>query len=195
MNVLAILAHDKKKSLNHFLFEHVTTTLKSQGHTIQIIDLYEHHKEIPFYLQDQNGNSTTNTSFDNYPFVETCKKHFLAADAIVLVFPTYCFSVPAILKAWIDMLTKFAYEKKAGSFPKPLHHIKSVVAITSMGMPWIAKVFWAGNCIKKYIKKVFSFIGIKNIQVYEITSVETINQSNIQKHLDHIKKTLTQIND
>lgn len=190
MNILAILAHDKKNSLNHYLFENTIKHLQSKGHHVTSVDLYQHHAELPFYLQAEKESSTTQKSFNDYPFVQTSKQQFLAADAVLLFFPVYCFSCPAILKAWIDMLTRFAYEKQQGVYPKPLHHIKKMFIITTMGMPWIAKVFWAGNCIKKYFKKTFSFIGIKDIKFYEITSVEKVNKNNIHKITDTIKSKL-----
>lgn len=190
MKILTILAHDKKNSLNHYLFETTIKYLQAKGHDLTVVDLYKHHREIPFYMQEQKSASTTNTSFDDYPFVATCKKQFLEADAIVLFFPVYCFSVPAILKAWIDLLAQFAAEKQAGALPKPLHHIKNLFVVATMGMPWIAKVFWARNCIKKYFNIVFSFIGIKHIQLYEITSVEKVNPGNVHKHLTAIQNNL-----
>ncbi len=193
MNILTILAHDKKNSLNHHLFENTVRHLQANGHQVTSIDLYQHHAELPFYLQATQENSTTTKTFDDYPFVQTIKQQFLEADAVVLVFPVYCFSCPAILKAWIDILTRFAYTQQQGVYPKPLHHIKAMLIVTTMGMPWIAKVLWAGNCIKKYFKKVFSFIGIKNIQFYEITSVEKINTKNIHQVIATLHKKLDAI--
>lgn len=193
MKILALLAHDKKKSLNHFLFEHMTKNLIAQGHSVQTVDLYAHYKEIPFYLQKNRADSTTNTCLEDYPFFHVCKKKFLEADALLLSFPVYCFSVPAILKCWIDMLTQIAYEPQKGSFPRPLHHIKKVFVVTTMGCPWFYKVLFMRNCIKKYLKTVFAYINVKQIYVHEITSVEKVTQANIQKYLDKIDKNMNVI--
>lgn len=193
MNILAILAHDKKQSLNRTIFEHITNKLTQEGHKVITLDLYQHIAEIPFYLQENPSESSTNKSFDDYPFVQTCKQDFLAADAIIICAPMYCFSVPAILKCWIDMLERFCFAKTSNSTPRPVHHVKTVLTVITMGMPWLAKILWAGNCIKKYFKLVFGFIGIKNIIVYEITSVEKINDTSIKKHLAALDKKLTHL--
>ena len=192
MKILAILAHDKKQSLNHVLFDHVTKKLITQGHTVEMLDLYKHYKEIPFYLQSERNASTTNSTFEDYPFFQECKKSFLEADALFLCFPVYCFSVPAILKCWFEMLTRIAAEEQKGSaLPRPLHKIKKVFVIDTMGCPWFFKILFMRNGIKRLIKQLFWWIGIKKVVMHEITSVEKVTPNNIQCYLKKIDKKIS----
>lgn len=190
MNILVILAHDKKQSLVRFLCEKCSNYAQAKGHSITILDLYKHVNEIPFFIQPEESQSITNKKLDDFPFVQTIKDQFLSADMVMLFFPIYCFSVPAILKAWFDLLTTCAYEKNEGRFPKPLHHIKKTFTVTTMGMPWIYKVFGVHNCVKHQIKSIFSWIRIKENKLHELTSVEKINPTNIDKTLKKLYQSL-----
>jgi FMN-dependent NADH-azoreductase len=88
----------------------------------------------------------------------------VAADEIVLGVPMHNFSIPAALKAWIDMLARagktFTY---GASGPKGLIPAKKVVAVVSQGgtygdgSPFDFQV--------PYLLKVLAFLGLTNITV------------------------------
>ena len=64
-----------------------------------------------------------------------------AADALVLVFPTWWFGLPAILKGWIDRCfgpgVGFHHaEPKGGPIEPALTRLKHFLAFTTLGSPW-----------------------------------------------------------
>jgi putative NADPH-quinone reductase len=63
-----------------------------------------------------------------------------SAEAIVLVFPTWWFGFPAILKGWFDRVWApgVAYDHSTGYGPiRPrLHHLREMLVLTSLGAPW-----------------------------------------------------------
>jgi len=64
----------------------------------------------------------------------------LSAEALVLVFPTWWFGFPAILKGWFDRVWApgIAYDHASDLGPiKPrLRCLRRALAVTSLGAPW-----------------------------------------------------------
>ena len=86
-----------------------------------------------------------------------------AADTVVIGLPIYNFSVPATLKAWIDMVARvgvtFRYTE-AG--PEGLLTGKcAILAVTSGGTPVGSEIDFATG----YLRHVLGFIGITDIEI------------------------------
>ncbi len=85
-----------------------------------------------------------------------------AADAIVITAPLYNFSVPAVLKAWIDQVARagvtFSYSE-AG--PVGLLADRPVYLImASGGVPFGSEIEFA----TRYMRHVLGFIGLKDVR-------------------------------
>ena len=60
-----------------------------------------------------------------------------AADVLVLVYPTWWFSLPAILKGWFDRVWTANFAFVPGTPIRPLlTGLKSVLVVTTLGSPW-----------------------------------------------------------
>lgn len=86
-----------------------------------------------------------------------------AADAIVLTVPVYNFSVPSVLKAWIDHVCRagltFRYTE---SGPQGLLADRPVyLVMASGGVPFGSPVDFASG----YLQQVFRFIGIEDVRL------------------------------
>jgi FMN-dependent NADH-azoreductase len=87
------------------------------------------------------------------------------ADIIVLTTPVYNFSVPAALKAWIDMVCRarlsFRYTENG---PQGILRDKPVYLImASGGMPFGSPVDFASG----YLRHIFNFIGIHDVRMVQ----------------------------
>lgn len=85
-----------------------------------------------------------------------------SADLLVLGAPIYNFSIPAVLKAWIDMITRarltFRYTENG---PEGLlTGKKALVVVPSGGVPVGSPVDFA----TPYLKQALSFIGITDVE-------------------------------
>lgn len=85
------------------------------------------------------------------------------ADVVVLTTPMYNFSIPAVLKAWVDMIARagltFKYTDKG---PVGLLQDKSVyLVITSGGVPVGSEIDFASG----YLKHIFGFVGITDVRL------------------------------
>ncbi|UVM30145.1 FMN-dependent NADH-azoreductase [Pseudomonas sp. B21-021] len=94
----------------------------------------------------------------------TTLAEFIAADAIVVAAPMYNFTVPTQLKAWIDRIAvagqTFRYTE-AG--PEGLCGGKKVVIVSTAGGIHAGQA--SGVAHEDYLKLVFGFLGISDIEV------------------------------
>jgi len=97
---------------------------------------------------------------------EKLVSQFLAADVVVVGAPMYNFSVPTQLKAWIDRVAQvgrtFKYTEKG---PQGLAAGKTVIVASSRGGVYSTNPALAGlDHQESYLKTVFGFLGITDIQ-------------------------------
>jgi FMN-dependent NADH-azoreductase len=97
---------------------------------------------------------------------EKLVSQFMAADVVVVGAPMYNFSVPSQLKAWIDRVAQagrtFTYTEKG---PKGLAGGKTVIVASSRGGVYSSNPALAGlDHQESYLKTVFSFFGITDVQ-------------------------------
>jgi len=107
------------------------------------------------------------------------------ADHIVLTTPMYNFSVPANLKAWIDLICRagvtFQYTAEG---PVGLLKGKQLdIIITTGGVPLQSPVDFVSN----YLKQVFRFIGIEQINIIAADQMNVDAQASFNKALDQIE--------
>lgn len=114
MNVLIVHAHPEPDSFTAALRDQAITTLEAQGHTVQVSDLYAMHwnpvasaddfssREKPEYLVYALEQRAGVKSGALAPDVQQELDKLLWAELVILNFPIFWFSAPAILKGWID---------------------------------------------------------------------------------------------
>lgn len=119
MKVLLVHAHPERTSLTRRLVEVAAEVLKAQSHDVMESDLYGMGWKAVFDSQDfpkranedrlsfieESGHAFANAC--QTPDVEEEQRKLLAADAVILVFPLWWFSMPAIMKGWIDRVWAF----------------------------------------------------------------------------------------
>uniref|UniRef100_UPI001E1B43CE ribosyldihydronicotinamide dehydrogenase [quinone] isoform X2 n=1 Tax=Jaculus jaculus TaxID=51337 RepID=UPI001E1B43CE len=113
--VLIVYAHQEPKSFNAALKEVAVDELSKQGCTVTVSDLYAMNFEPRATRNDITG-ALSNPEVFNYGVesYEAHKRRELAkdileeqkkvqeADLVIFQFPLYWFSVPAIMKGWMD---------------------------------------------------------------------------------------------
>ncbi len=109
-----------------------------------------------------------------------------AADVVVLGVPVYNFSVPAALKAWIDLIARagetFAYTE-AG--PQGLLTGKrAIVALASGGTEIGSDIDFAG----RYVRHMLNFIGISDVEFISADQLAIDAEGAIQKAHDAVDR-------
>ena len=92
-----------------------------------------------------------------------------AADDIVIATPIYNFSVPAALKAWIDLICRdkitFVYENDS---PRGLLSNKRATVIVTSGGTLAGKDI---DFTTSYIQHILGFIGVDDVTIIDVTGL------------------------
>ncbi|MDR5773960.1 MULTISPECIES: NAD(P)H-dependent oxidoreductase [unclassified Caballeronia] len=126
MNVLIVYAHPERRSLNGALNDFAVQRLRDNGHTVQVSNLYEMNWKTTL---DANDVRERNTDAPFHPSLDS--KHAFAnglqsrdieieqdklrrADALILQFPMWWFSMPAIMKGWFERVYAYGFAYGVG---------------------------------------------------------------------------------
>jgi FMN-dependent NADH-azoreductase len=108
------------------------------------------------------------------------------ADQIIIATPMYNFSVPAGLKAWIDLVARagetFQYTAEG---PQGLLENKPVTLIISTGGVAIGS---AMDFVSAYLKQVLGFIGLTDIRVISAEGMNISAEDSLQRANDQIQQ-------
>ena len=99
MKILAVLAHPNPESFTRALMDEFVASAESAGHTITIADLNAEGFDPRFNLDDvavYNGLAEVTEG------IAAEQKRVAEADAMAFFFPLWWWSMPSILKGWID---------------------------------------------------------------------------------------------
>ena len=128
---------------------------------------YELYKRAYYPMMDESYEpSKAEDMAINYAAKQA--EAFNAADVLVLTMPMWNFTVPAIMKAWMDQVLcpslTFTISPEEGV--KPLHKIKSIVLLVASG--GVYKEDDARDALSSQVRSAFGFIGIDNIVVVRV---------------------------
>ncbi|MEP0174354.1 MAG: NAD(P)H-dependent oxidoreductase [Paraglaciecola sp.] len=103
-------------------------------------------------------------------FSDVLVKELQDADEIVIGSPIYNFGVPAVLKAWVDLVARarvtFRYTENG---PEGLLKNKKVYLVMASGGVPIGS---AMDLATPYLKQVMGFIGITDVTVVDATKID-----------------------
>ncbi|MEA9390012.1 NAD(P)H-dependent oxidoreductase [Acerihabitans sp. TG2] len=115
MNVLIVYAHPEPRSLNGSLLNFAVKRLEDAGHSVQVSDLYAMQWKAALDADDSVVDRLAGQRFDpsldsRRAFEQGTQSQDIAreqeklrwADAVILQFPLWWFSMPAILKGWVE---------------------------------------------------------------------------------------------
>ncbi|MGK5632945.1 NAD(P)H-dependent oxidoreductase, partial [Streptomyces sp. URMC 123] len=120
-NILVVSAHPEPRSLNATLTAFAIAHLRAAGHQVRVSDLYamkwkaavdaddfpEHTADRRLDVLAVSGEATRTGRLSADIAAEQEKLRW--ADAVILQYPMWWFSVPAILKGWIDRVFTFGF--------------------------------------------------------------------------------------
>lgn len=139
MKCLLVTAHPLDDSLCASLARCASEALAAAGHEVMLEDLYA--EGFAPALTAGERRSYYSSEYDRTQ-VATQADRLLEAEGLVLVFPTWWFGFPAILKGWFDRVwgPGIAYDHAGdlGPIRPRLHRLRRVLAVTTLGSPrWV----------------------------------------------------------
>jgi len=174
MNTLLVInSSPRSNSVSRRLTRHVTDEWRTSHPGGRVIERDLAAETLPFltepWIQAAYTPEPDRTSEqkDILALSDTLIEELLAADAIVLGVPMHNFSIPASLKAWIDLITRAGKTFSYGDTgPKGLiPSDKKVLAIVTRG-----GVYGEGAATDfqvPYLRHMLAFIGLADVTVVE----------------------------
>lgn len=138
MRTLVVYCHPRPDSFCAAVRDTVIAARKTAGHEVRLIDLHAEGFD-PVMSAEEHANYQDETI--NQRPVAAHVERLLWAEAIVFVYPTWSYGLPAMLKGWIDRVTvpgvAFLMPKAEGENIRPnLTHIRKVAAVSTCGASW-----------------------------------------------------------
>jgi NAD(P)H dehydrogenase (quinone) len=143
MRVLVIYCHPRPDSFSAACRDAAVDGLTGSGHSVELRDLYAEGFD-PVLSTYQRG-----VYFDeanNAPGLEDHVAALRRAEGLVLIYPTWWFGMPAMLKGWFDRvwLPGVAFHLADAKPLEPLlTNIRRIGIVTTYGSPWWL-LWWVG---------------------------------------------------
>ena len=137
MRILLVLAHPQPESFAHAVQERARAGLQRAGHEVRLLDLYGIGFDPVMSEADRRDYHTPGL---NEVRVADQLAHLRWAEGLVFVYPTWWYSLPAMLKGWIDRVwVPFAtFELPQGLAPVQgrMRNIRLIGGFSTYGSPW-----------------------------------------------------------
>jgi NAD(P)H dehydrogenase (quinone) len=135
MRFLVVYAHPVEESFQSALHRRIVKTLTEAGHEVDDCDLYAEGFQPVLTRGERRAYHDADA---NREFATGEIRRLLRCQGLVLVFPTWWFGMPAILKGWFDRvwLPGVAFDLADGRTRPLLHHIERFSVVTTYGSPW-----------------------------------------------------------
>ncbi len=139
MRLLLVYCHPDPESFGSAIRHAALEALRSAGHELREIDLYAEGFNPVLSLAERRSYLT-----DTAQNIAGVAQHVEAlrwAEGWVVVYPTWYYGMPAMLKGWLDRvwLPGVTFEiatAKERTITGKLKHIRRFVGITTSGSPW-----------------------------------------------------------
>ena len=153
MKCLVVVTHPLTDSLCSYLGAHVAAHLTDLGHEVVEENLYETNFDPA--LSTQERASYYSGSYDTSGITEQVAR-LKEAEALVLVYPTWWFSFPAMLKGWFDRVwgpgIAYDHADDLGPIRPRLDGLKKVLVVTTLGAPWWVDRLVMWQPVKRIVK-------------------------------------------
>jgi putative NADPH-quinone reductase len=135
MRFLVVYAHPLNDSFHAALHRRIVTTLTGAGHEVDDCDLYAEGFQPVLSAEERRVYHNADA---NHGFAARDIERLRRCQGLVLVFPTWWFGMPAILKGWFDRiwLPGVAFALADGQTRPLLHDIARFAVVTTYGSPW-----------------------------------------------------------
>jgi NAD(P)H dehydrogenase (quinone) len=126
VNILLVLAHPEPASLNGALHRFMAQRLAAAGHAVRVSDLYAMRWKPALDADDfpaRDAAARFDPALDSlHAFqagtqasdIAAEQQKLLWADAVILQFPLWWYSMPAILKGWVERIYAYGFAYGVG---------------------------------------------------------------------------------
>ena len=213
MKVLIVHAHPEPNSFTAALRDQAVATLEAQGHEVKVSDLYAMNwnpvasaedfssRENPEYLVYALEQRLGVKSQSLAPDIQQELDKLLWADLLILNFPIFWFSTPAILKGWIDrvLVSGVCYGGKRFYDQGGLSGKKALVTVTLGGRE---HMFGDGaihgpleDMLRPILRGTLAYVGFDVLQPFVAWHVPYISDAARKEFLQDYAQRLEHLSD
>jgi len=145
MRVLLVYCHPVPESFTAAVCATAKMALEAAGHDVDLIDL--HGERFDPVMQAEERRAYHDIGAADHPLAGHVAR-LKAARALVFVYPTWWYGLPAMLKGWLDRVITpgvgFDLPDGPGPIRPLLTHIEKIAIVSTCGAPrWL--LFWVGD--------------------------------------------------
>jgi putative NADPH-quinone reductase len=136
--------------------------------------------------------------YDRSAVAEYCET-LKSVDGLILCFPHWWFSMPAMLKGWVDRVwgpgIAFHYDPKDFHLVPGLRNIKLFGVVTTYGSPWWVVVLFAGNAGKKVLMRGMKPLCAKGVRTFYMAHYGMDHSTDADRHgfLDKVRRRIARL--
>lgn len=124
--------------------------------------------------------------------IRDCQSMFDWATHVVIVYPLWLGSMPALLKGLLEQMLRpgFAFStKQQGRWPVKLQSGKSARIVVTMGMPgWLYRWYFRAHSLRSLQRNILHFVGFRRVRATLIGNVANLAVSQRQACLQRMRK-------
>lgn len=193
MKCLVVIAHPLSDSLCSTLARTAIAALSAAGHQVEVENLYQEGFSPTLTVAERR--TYYQAPFDASALAAQIER-LLAAEALVLVFPTWWFAFPAILKGWFDRVWApgIAYDHASDLGPiKPrLQKLRRALCVTSLGSPWWVDRFVMKQPVKRALKTALlgTCAPACRLEMLSLYKAERLTADQVEAFCSRIERTV-----
>ena len=191
MKVLVVFAHPLSDSYAAAIRQVALQALAKHGHEIDELDLYATDFDPRLSAVERaaymTGSPDATAVADHVNWLKN-------ADSLVLIFPTWCFNMPASLKGWIDRVFQpgiaFIPDPAGGRSRHGLDRLRAVHVIATTGSPWWVVRLWMGDPVRRTLKRgIFRFCAPKaRFRMLALNDMDRASETKRADFLDKVRR-------
>lgn len=183
--ILVIQGHPDTDTshLCHALADSYAAGASAGGHDLRRIDI----ARLDFPLLRNAGEFKSGRLPSDISFAQ---ESFRWAEHIVLVYPLWLGTMPALLKAFLEQVLRpgFAFEYVTSAKTKKGLTGRSCRVVVTMGMPSLVyRWFFGAHSLKSLERNILKFVGISPVRESLFGMVEQASEARRRKWLDEMR--------
>ena len=133
-----------------------------------------------------NPEDRTDAHKQTLSFSDVLVNELQQADHIVIASPIYNFSIPAVLKAWVDMIAraKLTFKYSENGPVGLIENKKAYLIFASGGVPIGSKLDFASG----YLKQALSFVGITDVVIIDASKFDLLTEDSQHQNIELLQK-------
>lgn len=213
MKVLIVYAHPEHRSFNGALLEAAKQTLEAAGHEVRVSDLYAMRFDpvarasdfksrlqmdrLDYFAEQRHGYANGTLADDIGEEIDKVRW----CDLLVLQFPLYWFSLPAILKGWVDRVFVPGFAFGAGKWYERggLAGKRAMLALTMSSYPEMMAADGLNGLLDVHLwpiqSGILAFCGFDVLEPFVANSVPHVDDAARRSILEAYQQRLRALGD